>query len=159
MKRFFTLLIIILSSSSAMANPPKSVAGLWYATFGDSALSMRLKTSAADDVPRLEEITGQLVTRVSGPSTITSETIDVTGQYLGGTLTACFNFGAAGANRLYGVGEVPRQRTEPMVIRLFRVRPGSGINFERILYFYFKGLLPVPPASGSSAAHAGIVER
>lgn len=154
MKRFFTLLIIILSCSSAMANPPKSVAGLWYTTYGDSALTMRLRTTATDDVPRLEEITGQLVTRVSGPSPITSETIDVTGQYLSGTGTACFNFGATGANRLYGVGEVPRQRTEPMVVRLFRVRPGSGINFERILYFYFKGPLTVPPAAGSPVAHA-----
>ncbi len=159
MKRFFTLLIIILSSTGAIAAPPKTLAGLWYATHGDTACWMRLKVTATEEVQLIQDVTGELVTRLSGRGPDSSETVEVTGQYMPGTRTVSLNFGDVGANRLYGAGLAPESRSGEMAIQLFRVRPGSGINYERTLTFQYKGPLHDDPAPGSSAAHAGITGR
>lgn len=154
MKRLFTLLIIILSSTAATAAPPKTLAGLWYATHGDTACWMRLKVSAAEEVQLIQDVAGELVTRVNGRGNDTPETVEVTGQYMPGSRTVSLNFGDTGANRLYGAGLAPESRSGEMALQLFRIRPGSGINYERTLTFQYKGPLHDDPSPGSSVAHA-----
>lgn len=152
MKRLFTLLIIILSSTSAMAAPPKNLAGLWYATHGDTACWMRLKVSATEEVQLIQDVTGELVTRFGGRGPDTTETLEVSGQYMPGTRTVSLNFGDVGANRLYGAGLAPENRTGAMALQLFRIRQGSGINYERTLTFQYKGPLHEDPEHESSVA-------
>jgi len=153
MTRFFTFLIIILSATAVTAAPPKTLAGLWYATHGDVACWMRLKVAGAEEVQLIQDVAGELVTRASGRGAVSSsETIEVTGQYMPGSRTVSLNFGDTGVNRLYGAGIAPENRSGEMILQLFRIRPGSGINYERTLYFQYKGPLHDDPSSGSSAA-------
>lgn len=149
MKRLSALLIIILSSTSVVAAPPRTLAGLWYATHADTACWMRLKVSATEDVQLIQDVTGELVTRFSGRGTDAAETVEVTGQYMPGTRTVALNFGEVGANRIYGAGLAPENRTGEMALQLFRIRPGSGINYERTLVFRYKGPLQDGPEPGS----------
>lgn len=153
MTRLFTLLIIILSASAVTAAPPKTLAGLWFATHGDTACWLRLKTSATEEVQLIQDVTGELVTRSSGRATDSTETIEVTGQYMPGSRTVSINFGDVGANRLYGTGLAPESRASQMALQLFRIRQGSGINYERTLYFQYKGPLHDDPAPSRLVVH------
>lgn len=145
MKRFFSVLIIILSAACAHAAPPKSLAGLWVATDQSTAYWMRVSASSADPVVLIEEVSGTLVAQFTGrilnPPTTTQR---ITGQYLPGTRVVALNVGEPGTNRRYAIGIAPEDRTGALELRVFRVRPAQGITYERSVSFKYKGPLPDP---------------
>lgn len=149
-----SVLSIILSAACAQAAPPKSLAGLWVATEQSTAYWMRLSASSTDPVVLIEEVSGTLVAQSVGrrlnPPTTTQMVI---GQYLPGTRVAALNLGEPGASRRYAIGTAPEDRTGHLELRVFRVRLGHGINYERSISFRYKGPLPAPedPKAGRIA--------
>jgi hypothetical protein len=144
----FVTLIVILSATQVYAAPPKSLAGLWVATENDTVYWLRLTVSSNDPVALIEDVTGTLTSRSAGPTTPTTEPptadVPVTGQYLPGSRTVILNIGEPGSRRRYAIGAGPENRSNPMMLRLFQVRPALGINFEREIWFRYKSPLPQP---------------
>lgn len=155
MKRMLMMLIVILSVAQAYAAPPKSLAGLWVATDNDTAYWLRVSVSSIDQVALIEDVSGTIITRsVESNGTTTTSEMAVVGQYLPGTRTVALNLGEPGVRRQYALGNAPEERTGRMSLKVFRVRPAQGINYERQIFFAYKGPLPAPtnPATGTDVA-------
>jgi hypothetical protein len=142
------LLIVTLAAiaSPVHARPPRSLAGLWVATADDAVFWLRATVSSSDGVALIEDVSGTLAAqRVGGDDPARTE-LPVTGQYLPGNRIVVLNFGEPGPGRKYAIGETAAEPSGPMNLKLFRLRPGHGVDFETQLWFSYKGGLPETPA-------------
>ena len=122
--------VLILQASSTYA-AVRSVKGLWVTTTDDHLYWLRLQTST-DSGGMVEDLSGSItVGSVGGSHETTSET-PVTGQYLVRTGIVLLNLGKPGANREYAIGDT-RAEGRHMSLRVFKLRPGQDLDFEREL--------------------------
>lgn len=148
MIRLLILGALLLTVPMAQAAPPRSLTGLWTTTVDNEALWLDLEGKALDDVALIEMVDGKLTVR---PVHGVPVRLPVSGQYLPGTGVVILDIGEHGSKRKYGIGDVSGGASgSRMALKLFRLRPGSGIEFDRELRFRATGGLAPQPGPGPS---------
>ena len=112
----------------------RSVKGLWVSASDDRLYWLRLQVPNAAPSTLVEELTGSITSASVGGATETTGEVPVTGQYLVRTGIVILNIGKPGANREYAIGDT-RGEGRHMSVRVFKLRPGQDIDFERELFF------------------------
>lgn len=126
----FVLVALVMIAGEAQA-AVRSVKGLWVTTSDDRLYWLRLVPSDTSTV-LVEELTGTITSSSVGGSSETTKEAPVTGQYLIRTGIVLLNIGAPGAKREYAIGDT-RGEGRHMNLRVFKIRPGQALDFEREL--------------------------
>lgn len=124
------LLVIAANAHAAV----RTVKGLWVTTTDDRLYWLRLQVSNGATTALVEELTGTITAASVGGSAESTSEAEVTGQYLVRTGIVVLNIGKPGPNREYAIGDT-RGEGRHMNLRVFKVRPGHDLDFERELLF------------------------
>jgi hypothetical protein len=123
------MLLVISQGAHAAV---RSVKGLWVTTTDDRLYWLRLQAPAVPASEMVEELTGTIRTSSVGGSPEDATEAPVTGQYLVRTGIVVLNIGEPGTKREYAIGDTHGEGRH-MKLRVFKIRPGQSIDFEREL--------------------------
>lgn len=96
--------------------------------------SLRIPVTITDPGHVVEDLTGTLAISSIGASTPTTGETPVTGQFFTRTGIVVLNIGEPGSYREYAIGDT-RGEGRNMLLRMFTVRRGQGVKYERELWF------------------------
>lgn len=135
----FALALTAVQASAAT----RTLKGLWVSTSDDRSYWLRIQVP--DPVPStlIEDLEGTLTSKSIGGTDSTTREAKITGQYLVRTGIVILNIGERGAHREYAIGDT-RAEKRHMNLRVFKVTPSQGLNFERELFFDPKSEQPQP---------------
>lgn len=134
--------VLMMTATAHAAS--RTAAGLWVTTADNQSYWLRIQATSADPTRLVEDLTGLFKTSSIGVASEDAE-LPVTGQFLTRTGIVVLNIGGPSSSRLYAIGDT-RAEGRHMHLRMFTVRRGHGVNFEKELYFDPK-TEPAPPST------------
>jgi hypothetical protein len=133
MKTVLVLFALALTVADAYA-AARSVRGLWVSTSDDRSYWLRIQTPNPIPATLVEELTGTITSKSVGGTDNTTREAKITGQYLVRTGIVVLNIGEPGTHREYAIGDT-RAEGRHMNLRVFKVKSGQDLNYERELFF------------------------
>lgn len=128
----FCAVSVLMMTATAHA-ACRTAAGLWVTTSDNQSYWLKILATSVDSTHLVEDLTGTFKTSSTGTVPAGAE-LPVTGRFLTRTGIVVLNIGEPSSNRLYAIGDT-RAEGRHMHLRMFTVRRGHGVTFEKELYF------------------------